>query len=63
MQQCIMITGAGAGIGATTARHFIAQGWRVGLYDRNLAAVQQLAAQLGKDAHAGESPKQSVERR
>jgi len=53
MQQCIMITGAGAGIGATTAQHFIAQGWRVGLYDRNLAAVQQLAAQLGQDAHAG----------
>lgn len=49
----IFITGAGAGIGAATAKLFIQHGWRVGLYDRDLDAVQTLAAQLGSNAHAG----------
>lgn len=49
----IFITGAGAGIGAATAKLFIQHSWRVGLYDRDLDAVQTLAAQLGSNAHAG----------
>lgn len=51
--KCILITGAGAGIGATTAQLFVKNGWRVGLYDRDLHAVQALAASLGDNAHAG----------
>ena len=53
LSKTILITGAGAGIGAATARLFVAHGWRVGLYDRDEAAVQQLAAQLGSQARAG----------
>jgi NADP-dependent 3-hydroxy acid dehydrogenase YdfG len=55
MPRCkaILITGAGAGIGAATATFFVQQGWKVGLYDRDEAAVQRLAAQLGTQAHAG----------
>ncbi len=53
MQKSIFITGAGAGIGAATATLFAQRGWRVGLYDRDESAVQQLAATLGAQAHAG----------
>jgi NADP-dependent 3-hydroxy acid dehydrogenase YdfG len=49
----ILITGAGAGIGATTAQLFVKNGWYVGLYDRDLNAVQALADALGENAHAG----------
>lgn len=53
MQKAILITGAGAGIGAATARHFAAQGWIVGLYDRDENAVRALANELGAPARAG----------
>ncbi len=49
-QPGIFITGAGSGIGAATARLFAAQGWRVGLADRDGAAVQALADTLGAPA-------------
>ena len=52
-QKSILITGAAAGIGAATARHFAARGWTVGLADLNFSAVQGLATELGAQrAHA-----------
>jgi NADP-dependent 3-hydroxy acid dehydrogenase YdfG len=48
----IFITGAGSGIGAATARLFAENGWRVGLADRDDAAVQALARGLGAGAQA-----------
>ncbi len=54
MQKTIFITGAGSGIGATTARVFAKQGWLVGLYDINLESVTSLAQELGNNAHAGQ---------
>lgn len=39
-----VVTGAGSGIGAATARLLIARGWRVACLDRNAAAVQAVAA-------------------
>ncbi|MES2919164.1 MAG: SDR family oxidoreductase [Pseudomonadota bacterium] len=50
----IFITGAAAGIGQATARHFATQGWFVGLFDVDLAGVESLAAELGpRQALAG----------
>lgn len=43
----IFITGAGAGIGAETARLFASRGWRVGASDVNPAALESLARELG----------------
>ncbi len=45
--KCVFITGAGAGIGQETARLFAKQGWFVGLYDRDEAAVKRLAEEIG----------------
>ncbi|MEF3048950.1 SDR family oxidoreductase [Pseudotabrizicola sp. L79] len=39
----IMITGAGSGIGRATARHFLENGWRVGLVGRRAAALDKTA--------------------
>ena len=39
-----IVTGAGSGIGAATARTLIAQGWRVACLDRNAAAAHAVAA-------------------
>ncbi|WP_010137393.1 SDR family oxidoreductase [Oceanicola sp. S124] len=39
----ILITGASAGIGAATARHFLAQGWTVGLLARSEDRLLALA--------------------
>lgn len=44
----IMITGAGSGIGRATARHFLENGWRVGLVGRRAAALDETA-----QGHAG----------
>ncbi|MFA9202656.1 MAG: SDR family oxidoreductase [Flavobacteriales bacterium] len=48
-KKTIFITGAGAGIGAATARLFAEAGWQVGLFDRDFAAVTQLAREIGHD--------------
>jgi NAD(P)-dependent dehydrogenase (short-subunit alcohol dehydrogenase family) len=45
----ILITGAGAGIGATTARLLVALGARVAILDRDGAAASATAAALGAD--------------
>ncbi len=44
-----LITGAGSGIGAATARLFAAQGAKVGLLSRTAAEVRKLARQIAKD--------------
>jgi NADP-dependent 3-hydroxy acid dehydrogenase YdfG len=43
----IFITGAGAGIGAETARLFASRGWRVAASDVNPAALESLAREIG----------------
>lgn len=43
----VFITGAAAGIGRAAALRFAAEGWFVGLYDLDAAAVRELAAELG----------------
>lgn len=43
------ITGAAGSIGAATARRFVAEGARVALSDVDVAAVQALADDLGRD--------------
>jgi NAD(P)-dependent dehydrogenase (short-subunit alcohol dehydrogenase family) len=45
----VLITGGGAGIGAVTARLLAQRGWRVALLDRDGAAAQRTAEELGKD--------------
>jgi len=45
--QSIFITGAGAGIGAETARLFARNGWFVGASDIDSAALAALASELG----------------
>jgi NADP-dependent 3-hydroxy acid dehydrogenase YdfG len=39
----ILITGASSGIGAATARLFLAEGWQVGLFARRAEALERLA--------------------
>lgn len=48
----ILITGAASGIGAATARVFHKRGWKVGLLDVNLPALEQLSAELNGAWHA-----------
>jgi NADP-dependent 3-hydroxy acid dehydrogenase YdfG len=48
----ILITGASSGIGAATARHAHADGWRVVLAARSLERLQPLAEELGGPGHA-----------
>jgi len=45
----ILITGAGTGIGATTAKLLAARGARIAILDRNDAAAQTTATALGAD--------------
>ncbi len=51
-EDTIFITGAGSGIGAETARNFVAKGWRVGLGDLDGKSVESLADELGPNAFA-----------
>ena len=44
MSQTILITGAGAGIGRATARHFMSLGWQVALMGRRPDALTETAA-------------------
>ncbi len=45
-KRAIFITGAAAGIGRATARHFIRRGWFVGLYDLDTVGLAQLSEEL-----------------
>ncbi len=47
-----IVTGGASGIGAATVRRFVDEGARVLIADRNLAAAQALAAELGAAASA-----------
>jgi NADP-dependent 3-hydroxy acid dehydrogenase YdfG len=46
-ERVLLITGASSGIGAATARHAHAEGWRVLLAARSLERLEALAAELG----------------
>ena len=43
----IFITGGAAGIGLATAERFAREGWTVGVYDVDKAALADLKAKLG----------------
>lgn len=49
-QNIILITGAATGIGAASARRFVAAGWKVALVDINSAEGSRLATELGDNA-------------
>jgi NADP-dependent 3-hydroxy acid dehydrogenase YdfG len=51
-ERVFLITGASSGIGAATARHARAAGWRVVLAARSLERLEQLASELGGSEHA-----------
>jgi len=51
-ERVILITGASSGIGAATARHAAAAGWRVVLAARSQERLQALAQELGGPQHA-----------
>ncbi len=48
----VVVTGGGGGIGGATSRRFALEGARVALFDLNLAAAEQVAAQIRADGGA-----------
>ena len=46
-ERVLLITGASTGIGAVTAHHAVARGWRVALGARSVDKLEQLAEELG----------------
>jgi NADP-dependent 3-hydroxy acid dehydrogenase YdfG len=48
----LLITGASSGIGAATARHAAAAGWRLALAARSRERLESLAEELGGDGRA-----------
>src|SRR3954453_18621029 len=52
MPGVLLITGASSGIGAATARHAAAAGWKVVVSARSEDKLEQLATELGADALA-----------
>ncbi len=51
-ERVLLITGASSGIGAATARHAAAAGWRVALAARSLQRLEALAEELGGSERA-----------
>ena len=49
VKKTIFITGAGAGIGAETARLFVGKGWLVGASDISEEALDKLVEELGEE--------------
>ncbi|MEI4484817.1 SDR family oxidoreductase [Frigidibacter sp. MR17.14] len=47
MDDCILITGAGSGIGEAIARACLAEGWRVAAVDRDTAGLERLREGAG----------------
>src|SRR5881227_1620600 len=47
-----IVTGAGSGIGAATAKRLAAEGARVGVGDINEELAEKVAAEIGDAAHA-----------
>jgi NAD(P)-dependent dehydrogenase (short-subunit alcohol dehydrogenase family) len=52
-RRSVFISGAAAGIGAATARRFVAAGWRVGIYDVDRVGAERLATELSAEFGEG----------